>query len=89
MRFVIPAPYLKVTAKKCRISYILLLNFYIDIKNREYQVNWLKKSYISREITEKQYIDQLSEYIDFPSPIQVIAVSKCQIEVRSRRKNRH
>ena len=41
---------------------------------------------IIRELTKKLYIKQLSDYVDFPSPIQVTAVLNCQNELRIARK---
>ena len=41
---------------------------------------------IIREIKKKLFIKQLSDYVDFPSPIQVIAVLNCQNELRIARK---
>ena len=35
-----------------------------------------------RESLQKLHIDRLSEYIDFPSPIQVITVPNCQYEFK-------
>ena len=37
---------------------------------------------IIRELTKKLYMRRLSDYVDFPSLIRVIAVLNCQNELR-------